>query len=323
MRRLVVGLVSTVSTLVALVPTVEAWNGKGHMVVAYIAYQHLDGPVKKQVRRLLQLNPDHDDWVKGVSAGDRGLVAFMRAAKWPDSIRDAHGYVSDGDPDSGGNRPTGDPEDARNIGYLDNYRHKYWHFVDLPFTRDGTALQDAPTPNAETQIVAMRTALGSAATNVRAYDLVWLEHLVGDIHQPLHAAARYTKQHPHGDQGGNLVPLCAKPCTDQLHGFWDSILGPEDLDAAIALGNAIALGKDLDAAPVPAGADVADVHTWILESFELAKSDVYRPPISDDEPGSPIGEPTDAYRANARKVAEARVILAGRRLAALINDALK
>jgi len=272
MRRLVVSLFS-LSTLVILVPTLEAWNGKGHMVVAYIAYQHLDGPVKKQVRRLLQLNPDHDDWVKGVSASDRGLVAFMRAANWPDSIRDAHGYVTDGDPDSGGNRPTGDPEDSRNIGYPDNYRHKYWHFVDLPFTRDGTALQDAPTPNAETQIVAMRTALGSAATNIRAYDLAWLEHLVGDIHQPLHAAARYTKQHPHGDQGGNLVALCAKPCTDQLHGFWDSILGPEDLDAAIAL------GKDLDAAAVPAGADVTDVHAWILESWPRATSTSrrYRP----------------------------------------------
>jgi hypothetical protein len=318
MRKLVLGVLSLALAVVAPVPTVCAWNGKGHMVVAYIAYQHLDSPVKREVRRLLQLNPKYDSWVQGVAPDQRALVAFMNAANWPDFIKSADGYVTDGEPDSGGNRPTPhEPEAARNIGYLDNYRHKYWHFVDQPFTRDDTPLEDAPVPNAETEIVLLRTALGSEASNVRSYDLVWLLHLVGDVHQPLHAAARYTKSHTHGDSGGNLVPLCEKPCTDQLHGFWDSILGPEDLSAAMAL------GKELDDRPVPAGAGSTDVHSWIGESFELAKSDVYQPPISTDEPGSPIGKPTSAYTANAQKVAEKRVILAGRRLAILLNEALK
>jgi S1/P1 nuclease len=315
MRKLI--LVLAVFSLIASGPTAYAWNGKGHMVVAYIAYKNLKKPVEKEVRRLLLLNPRYDSWVEGVAPDQRGLVAFMKAATWPDFIRSVDGYVTDGDPDSGGNRPAPqDPESGRNIGYPDNYRHKYWHFVDLPFTRDDTPLENAPTPNAETQILLFRDALHSAPSNVRAYDLAWLEHLVGDIHQPLHAAARFTKKHPHGDAGGNLVPLCASPCKDELHGFWDSILGPEDLSSALTM------GEELSGRPVPAGADSTDVHAWVLESFELAKSEVYQPPISTDEPGSPIGQPTPNYTTNARTVAEKRVILAGRRLATLINDAL-
>jgi hypothetical protein len=28
---------------------------------------------------------------------------------------------------------------------------------------------------------------GSVSDNIKSYDVAWLEHLVGDIHQPLHA----------------------------------------------------------------------------------------------------------------------------------------
>ncbi|WP_375779209.1 S1/P1 nuclease [Bradyrhizobium sp. ma5] len=52
-------------------------------------------------------------------------------------------------------------------------------------------------------MIAALPASSSASDDVRSYDLVWILHLVGDAHKPLHAAARYTLQIPHGDAGGN------------------------------------------------------------------------------------------------------------------------
>jgi len=45
---------------------------------------------------------------------------------------------------------------------------------------------------------------------LKSYDLTWLIHLVGDVHQPLHCVARITKGDPEGDKGGNDVKLTAR-----------------------------------------------------------------------------------------------------------------
>ena len=149
---------------------------------------------------------------------------------------------------------------------------------------------------------------------MKSYDLVWLLHLVGDVHQPLHAISRFDKAHPQGDAGGNLVPLCAAPCTDQLHGFWDGRLGA-DLSPPAAARYA--------ASPPPADPKLAsamDESTWVAESFELAKESVYAPPI-----GVGVGPfpPDAAYRSAALRLARQRASLAGARLARLLNQALR
>src|SRR5207302_1414528 len=82
--------------------------------------------------------------------------------------------------------------------------HKYWHFVDTPFSTDGTTLPALPTPNAGTQIATFRAVLASNDPDEKkSYDLVWIEHLVGDVHQPLHSATRVSHTDPNGDNGGN------------------------------------------------------------------------------------------------------------------------
>src|SRR5262245_44384541 len=87
------------------------------------------------------------------------------------------------------NRPPNDPSAGQNIGYDDLARHKYWHFVDLPFSDDHTTLPTVPTPNAETQIAAFRAVLATESNDpklekLKSYDLSWLLHLVGDVHNP-------------------------------------------------------------------------------------------------------------------------------------------
>ena len=36
--------------------------------------------------------------------------------------------------------PTLGPKPDQNIGYADLFQHRYWHYIDLPFSRDGTPL---------------------------------------------------------------------------------------------------------------------------------------------------------------------------------------
>jgi hypothetical protein len=148
---------------------------------------------------------------------------------------------------------------------------------------------------------------------LRSYDLVWLEHLVGDVHQPLHATSRFTHDQPQGDQGGNLVALCAKPCKDELHGFWDSALGNSD-DPAVAKQAAAQL-PEVDAQLV----QLSDESQWIRESFAIAKSSVYRSPIGE---GAGPFTLDAAYEQQAHTIAAQRIKLAGLRLANLINAAL-
>jgi hypothetical protein len=298
-------------------PAKAWWNG-GHMTVAYIAYKNLNAATRQRVDQLLKTNPKYQSWTKGVSSSEKGLVAFINAATWPDCIKSpkcSPGYVSDG-----GDNPPGKPTDTQNIGYQDKLMHKYWHFYDTPYSA-GSPGKPSKTPNALTEIEALTKAIGSSEPdNVKSYDVVWLEHLVGDVHQPLHATSRFTKNFPNGDAGGNDVAFCVTPCKDELHAFWDALLGDTPSFKQVS-----SVGDRLLANSVPPNANAADPTGWIQESFELAKSNVYIAPISDEnDPSTKISpRPDQSYQANARNVAEKQVLLAGYRLAFLLNNNLK
>lgn len=287
-----------------------AWNGFGHMTVAAVAYDKLTPSTKKKVAALLKLNPSYPDWVANASPQDRDEVAFVTAATWPDAIKKrGSGFADDGKNPSA-------PDAAKNEGYAGKLQHRYWHYIDVPFSPDGTPLQQPRAPNAKTQIAAFRTALASssATDELKSYDLVWLIHLVGDIHQPLHCTSRFDHDQPDGDRGGNLVALCARPCRSELHALWDDILGTKTNPKA-----AIKKAAKLDA-PEPRLAAVKDEEVWIAESVRAAKASVYIEPIG---VGTGPFEVDAEYRRQARAVAAERVALAGARLANLLNDALK
>ena len=222
-------LVATALCLTCLAAPAFAWNDEGHMAVAYLAYQKLRPEKRARVNALLKLNPDYAKWraalPQGTTDADADRMIFMIAATWPDQLRNDPEYMDDGS--KGGNFPDG-PDASRNIGYSDHLRHKYWHFIDLPYSQDHTPLPPVPTPNAETQIAAFRAALNSdKSDDIKAYDFAWLEHLVGDIHQPLHAITRVSANMPDGDAGASILRICAAPCKDTLHGFWDRLVGSQ------------------------------------------------------------------------------------------------
>src|SRR5262249_54986327 len=154
------------------------------------------------------------------------MMVFMVAATWADRIKSHPDYHTDGT--HNGNRPPNDPSAGQNIGYDDFARHKYWHFIDKPFSDDHTMLPPIPTPNAQTQIAKFRAVLASTDPNMeqlKSYDLSWLLHLVGDLHQPLHSSTRVSATKTEGDDGGLGVKLTSPA---NLHKFWDDVLGGGD-----------------------------------------------------------------------------------------------
>jgi hypothetical protein len=296
------------------------WDDQGHMSVAYIAYQQLTPTTKARVKALLALNPyasDPEKWPKLLAKGPAGEdvdeMTLMIAATWPDAIRRDKTYHSDGP--QRGDRPPTDGTASNNSGYDDHALHKYWHFVDIPFSTTGATLPSIPTPNAQDRIAAFRGVLTSNEPDaVKSYDLVWLLHLVGDVHQPLHCATRVTASDKDGDAGGNAVKLttCGS-CA--LHAFWDQALG-----TSTSLKTVIDKAKTIRKAKGAATSNLNEAD-WVEESFAAAKKTAYKnPPIG---AGHGPFTPTKGYRTAAGSLAEKRIAVAGARLAKVLNADLK
>ena len=293
-----------------------AWNGRGHMMVAAVAWDQLTSAAKAKASNLIRLNPSYPKWMEGVPENERDAVAFMIAATWPDEIRSNPSYTDDG------YHPT-DPSREQNIGYTDMLLHRYWHFQDTPFSTDGTVLKSSFSPNAVTQILRFGPTLSdsTATDTIKSYDLSWLLHLVGDIHQPLHATSRYTSASKSGDSGGNGVAVCLDTSTlcdsehsSKLHSFWDGAVGTSENP-----GSVIAAARRLPTAPSQ-DLDITDPVEWAGESFRIAKQVVYKSPVG---PAKGPYRLTKNYRVIAGSIAERRIALAGARLAKLLNAQLQ
>ena len=301
-----------ISFFCAQISVALAWWDAGHMQIAYVAYKHLNASVKDRVDALLKLNPDYPKWTAGAPDEKTAkLYAFVHAATWADDIKTKeYGYTRD---------RVDSATAGQNIGYTDHNQHAYWHFKDINFSPDGTPLPPPDPVDLVTQLELMIAALpasSGASDDVRSYDLVWILHVVGDAHQPLHAVSRYTGSIPNGDAGGNAESVI--PATGEiiaLHAYWDRIFGGYsspygaifDADAKDGIAS-IAVNKT--------AAQILDPEAWIEESAELAKQFAYAPPVST---GTNAVLLTREYETNARNIAA----LAAARLANLINNALK
>jgi hypothetical protein len=292
-----------------------AWNAFGHMSVAYVAYQNMTPEVREKALSLLKLNPYYEKWKaevsKNASPEQEKEQLFMIAATWPDQIRDDKTYSADG-PENGAH--PGGPEARQNIGYTDHLLHKYWHHFDKPMTEDNTKLPQVRKPNALTQIETFRKALSSSSVSpeVKSYDLTWLMHLVGDMHQPLHSITRVSSENPDGDDNALKVRL-KPPGADSLHWYWDCAAGTDGVDKVAAF------GKTLPAANAKAASDL-DVHNWIEDGFTLAVEKAYVAPIGK---GNGPYVLTDKYKQTTFEVAKKQIALAGLRLANILNADLK
>jgi len=304
---------SLTAALLCVPPAARAWNAPGHMTVARIAYASLDEDTRTRVDALLRNHPDFARLrtLAGVSMThpEFGLRVFMQAATWPDIIRSDNRFNKDGAPAT-----------PLLAGYPDMGKHTNWHFIDHPFSTDGTPTAPAPTPNAITELPRLISEIGNPAVprNFQAYDLVWLLHLGGDVHQPLHSATRFTSQNgpPEGDRGGNLFAITVPgSSTNNSHSLWDALLGTNPNPSVVKTQGTQIMNTFPAESPFN-----TDPQAWADESFQTAKDVAYS--LGPGGTGDPRPRVTPAYTRAARRAARERAALGGRRIAAILNERL-
>jgi hypothetical protein len=142
--------------------------------------------------------------------------------------------------------------------------------------------------------------------------LKWVIHLVGDLHQPLHAGERH-------DKGGNLMQVRVNRRTHALHAVWDYVLLERlrlPLDSAKAM-----LEREIASEPGWISRNVQGTPGgWALETHGLAAA-CY---VLHGKP-MPAGKKVQLDREYARAatlVSLSQIKRAGARLAFVLNRAL-
>src|SRR5688572_26272230 len=140
------------------------WGAGGHMMVASIALGRLNPRARANATALLARPIAPAD----VTAKSKN---FVNAAHWADDLRPF-------------------PE-------FDSF--KALHFIDHPFSNDGTALP-AGVPEGDNVVKALEDNVNILKTSTdkdaQAQALRFIIHFVGDIHQPLHCATQVSSANP-------------------------------------------------------------------------------------------------------------------------------
>jgi len=293
-----------------------AWNATGHRLIAAIAYDRLTPKVRARVDALIRKHPDYETlFLRGVTSTDpavRARMAFINAAVWPDQIKGDPRFYDE-------TRANASPTPLL-PGFPDMARHTTWHYYDTPITPDGAEAEIQKPPHALSELNRILPLIGSKAdvppTSAAnpTYLLPWLEHVEGDVHQPLHCVSRFLKSQPKGDAGGNFVYVGPNR---NLHSLWDGAAGNDMSDAYLAKYIA-----DAQTAHPAHGRMEKKPEKWIAEGYRIAISDVYTFGLETGTRDHPITLPS-GYDANAAKVAQQRIAIAGYRLAAVLNEKLK
>ena len=303
-----------VLAVVALAPTAFAWNATGHRIASAIAYDHLTPAARQRVDALLQKHPDYATLLTSGAPPDpegRARAAFLSASVWPDIIRNDNRFYDD------------TRENAKPTPLLPGFpymeRHTNWHYIDEPFSPDGTPLDPVKPPNALTELRRILKEIGQSGNDlVAAYDLPWLIHVEEDVHNPLHCVSRFVRSQPKGDAGGNNVFVMPGR---NLHALWDDAGGSDPSSDYVNQFAAQIMSEFVKRRGQHPRVS-RDPRRWVREGFELAKREVY---IFGPETGSrehPLTLSED-YVSNSRRVARTQLALAGFRLAAILNETFK
>ena len=267
---------------VCWVQPVLPWDGEGHMVIAQIAYNHLDSAVKAKCDALIAI-PVFD-------ANERNSN-FVMAACWADDIKS-------------------------NTDAYDDL-----HIYDIPISLDGyptNGVVDDPSNVVEaiTQYIGQLQDPTQSLSN-QAVALRFLLHFCGDITCPVHCATGVTTNMPTGDEGGWDFLLTGT--WPRLHNLWDEGGGylsdgmTRPLNAA---GLAIITNKanELEALypySLSVGS-IPDPLPWALESWGYAKTVAYVGITNNTTP-------TASYLNAAVAASKQQLVMGGQNLAKLLN----
>jgi hypothetical protein len=264
-----------------------AWGPQGHRTVGAIADRLLTPRARAVVLRLLA-----DDRDKFGNAS--GRTTLEEVSVWSDEI------------------------------YGTAAAHPHWHYDNAPVC--GPVVIAAVCPDGDCASEQLKRLISvmadpQAAPRARNEALKWVVHLVGDLHQPLHAA-------DDGDRGGNAVQVALAGLRtrgrESLHRAWDN----DFVQLALQARNRQQPPGDVDtlasaAQTLLGAAGEGNPDSWASESNNLARNVAYRyPGFACGAPPPTIVVLDQAYVTSAAALVRERLLLAGARLANLLNRRL-
>jgi len=266
-RKFSVRLVTAIFAGLALSgysPESPAWGSEGHIVIGMLAIDQLQPAARLELEHI---------------TGPLDERTIKEACNWPDSIRETEKWA------------WASPR----------------HYINIP---RGEAVylesRDCPDQLCNTEAIkesAANLANRQTGKEQRWQAFAWLCHLVGDLHQPLHAGFA-------DDRGGNDFEVVYKDERMNLHTFWDHEL--IDLYA----GSARELVQLLRESPViltTSNWSVESVNDWTAESHKLAEQKIYPVSMKID----------DVYSQQGWELVQRQIRTAASRLALIINSELQ
>lgn len=309
-----------VTLLILSFPMVAfGWNDRGHRATASIAYESMSASERRAVVAVLESHPRFgQDFTAlmpaNIATGSedaRGRWMLEQAATWPDLVQMLDDEIKT------------------------EYNRSRWHYINMIIylePDDEMALSGSMDHNMATgfepplrqnlnSVQALRANLqiwhnDDASSADKAVALCWILHLTGDMHQPLHNVALFSKAYfPKGDRGGNSIEVRWGEETRNLHAVWDGLASDkDDLEPSARTQRSIQ-------------SDVVDdeaIDAWLRHHARLAEMFVYPADVkaqlskqlNNKEP--PIITVSHEYLVSARSVARRQINLAGHRIAALL-----
>ncbi|AYU81445.1 3'-nucleotidase/nuclease precursor, putative [Leishmania donovani] len=289
-------LLVTLTLLSTAALPVSAWWSKGHMSVALIAKRHMGASLVEKAELAAKVLSFSGPYPKSPD--------MVQTAPWADDIK--------------------------TIGLK---TLSTWHYITTPYyTDEDFTLDVSPvqTVNVASVIPMLQTAIEKPAANsdVIVQSLALLLHFMGDIHQPLHNVNLFSNQYPESDLGGNkqLVVIDSKGTKMLLHAYWDSMAegkSGEDVPRPLSEADYDDLNNFADYLEATYASTLTDKEKNLVDTTEISK-ETFDLALKYAYPGADNGATlSDEYKTNAKKISERQVLLAGYRLAKMLNTTLK
>ncbi|HMG45998.1 MAG TPA: S1/P1 nuclease [Allosphingosinicella sp.] len=271
--------------LLALAPTPAlAWWEYGHETVAAIAWLNVNPRTRVEIDRLLRQS-------RLLDTPTCPARTIEQASVWPDCIK--------------------------TLGERFSYASA-WHYQNVnicqPFDQ-ASACRDGNCVSAQIERNLRLLADRRVPARERLFALAFVVHLVGDLHQPLHAGDR-------GDLGGNRVAASYGLIAGRtnLHAIWDGYLADRGISNPPGGPRGILAGlNDDDRAAMRQG----NVTDWARESWQASRDYAYGAILADPCGPLPAERPVVTEEMTRRLVPIVRrqVARGGLRLARVLDEA--
>lgn len=267
-----------------------AWKCTGHMLVALIAELNLISQDPKAYSEASLITSYlNSDLSSSLSQ------TFIESACWPDDLK------------------------RQNITDYNEF-----HYFDKPFYPINEFNVSLPSTNLLSAWTSSKLFLQRNSFDLfpseSSFNLRFLLHLTGDVHQPMHCVSLFSELFPEGDLGGTLFEVEYNGNT-QLHLFWDTGAGmwQDELvrplsgdDRRKLVDIALNIMKEWPYSYVKEHAGQDHIEKWCDESYEIAVGFAYNGLELHDKL-------SDEYLEAAQKIVRKRIAYAGYRLTSIIS----